>query len=100
MAEIKERRKNTDLNSNGHYLDGQGFLLRDRRHNAVSHPSHYTQGNIECIDAIQASMSASEFAAFLKGNVQKYLWRYSNKNGIEDLKKAQWYLNKMIEVNV
>lgn len=64
----------------------------------VNHPPHYTQGGIECIDAIEASMSAEEFAGYLKGNVMKYLWRYRNKGReTEDLSKAQWYLNKLTE---
>lgn len=63
----------------------------------VNHPSHYNQGGIECIDAIQASMSTEGFLDFCKGNVMKYIWRYWDKNGVEDLKKAMWYLNKMIE---
>lgn len=64
----------------------------------VNHPSHYTQGDIECIDAIRASMSTSEFLGYLKGNVQKYLWRYDRKdNPIQDLEKAQWYLQKLLE---
>ena len=59
-------------------------------------PSHYTTGDIECIDAMEASMSKEAFKGFLKGNCQKYLWRYELKNGSEDLKKAQWYLEKLI----
>ena len=64
---------------------------------SVNHPSHYTQGGIECLDAIEASMSQKEFQAYLKGNIIKYLWRYEFKNGLEDVKKAQFYLNRMIE---
>ena len=60
-------------------------------------PSHYAQGGIESIEAIQASMSSEAFKGFLKGNCQKYLWRYEHKNGKEDLLKCQWYLNKLIE---
>lgn len=64
----------------------------------VNRPSHYTAGGIECIDAIKASMSTEAFLGFLKGNVQKYMWRYEKKVApVEDLKKAQWYLSKMIE---
>lgn len=63
----------------------------------VNHPFHYTQGGIECIEAIKASMSLAEFKGYLKGNVQKYLWRYRLKNGVEDLKKASWYLNRLIK---
>lgn len=64
----------------------------------VNKPRHYNQYGIECIDAIQASMSVEEFKGYLKGNIEKYIWRYTYKNGIEDLKKAQWYLNKLISV--
>lgn len=67
-------------------------------YNPVTHPAHYTNGGIECIDAIKASMSDEEFRGYLKGNVVKYLWRYRLKsNAGEDLKKARWYLNKLID---
>ena len=59
-------------------------------------PSHYTSGKIECIDAIESSMTPEAFKGFLKGNIQKYIFRYEKKNGIEDLKKAHWYLQKLI----
>lgn len=72
--------------------------LPEFKHDAVNHPGHYTNGDIECIDAIQASMSKEAFAGFLKGNIIKYMWRYEHKNGIEDLKKSQWYQNKLIEL--
>lgn len=62
----------------------------------VEHPAHYTSGSIECIDALKASMSEDEFKGFLKGNVQKYIWRYTHKNGVEDLRKARWYLDRLI----
>ena len=63
----------------------------------VNHPSHYTEGDVECIDAIKASMSFEEFVGYLKGNCVKYLWRYRNKGkALEDLKKAQWYLERLI----
>ena len=62
----------------------------------VNKPPHYNQGGIECIEAIEASMSEKAFAGYCKGNVIKYLWRYEYKNKIEDLKKAQWYLAKLI----
>ncbi len=63
----------------------------------VNHPAHYTQGGIECIEAIEASMSKEAFAGYLKGNMLKYVWRYQHKGGVEDLRKAQWYLNRLIE---
>lgn len=59
-------------------------------------PNHY-KGDIECIDAIKSSLFKDAFRGYLKGNIQKYIWRYEEKNGIEDLKKAQWYLNRLIE---
>ena len=62
----------------------------------VNHPDHYTNGDIECIDAIRASMTDSEFAGYCKGNCLKYIWRYNKKNGIEDLEKAEVYLNWLI----
>ena len=63
----------------------------------VNHPSHYTQGGIECISAIKASMPPDGFQDYCKGNVLKYLWRWRDKTGVEDLKKASVYLNWMIE---
>ena len=63
---------------------------------SVNKPEHY-QGGIECIEAIEAAMSHEEFIGYLRGNIFKYNWRYRNKNGIEDLRKAEWYLRKLIE---
>ena len=61
-------------------------------------PQHYQKGGVECIDAIEASMTEEAFKGFLKGNCIKYLYRYENKNGAEDLKKAQWYLSRLLTV--
>ena len=63
----------------------------------VNRPKHYTQGGIETIDYLKAKLSKEEFIGFCKGNVFKYLSREALKNGKEDMKKAQWYLNKMID---
>lgn len=63
----------------------------------VQRPAHYNQSGIECIDAIAASMTPAEFQSYLKGNVQKYLWRYQHKNGVEDCRKAQWYLDRLVK---
>lgn len=71
------------------------FLVPEE--DAVNHPDHYTSGSIECIDAIRASLGYKEFAAYCKGNVIKYVWRYRLKGGVEDLKKAKVYLDWMIE---
>lgn len=63
----------------------------------VNHPSHYTQGGVECIDAITAAtVNKTGIEAVCTGNVIKYLWRYEAKNGLEDVKKAQWYLTRLI----
>ncbi len=66
----------------------------------VNHPPHYQSkdgSGIECIDAIRASMSLSEFQGYLRGNIMKYIFRTEDKNGLEDLKKAEWYLNRLIQ---
>lgn len=64
----------------------------------VNHPSHYTAGGIECIDAITAALQCQTdpVAAWLTGQVIKYMWRWPLKNGTEDLRKAQWYLDRLI----
>ena len=67
-------------------------------HDSVNSPSHYTHGSIECIEAIEASMSAEAFKGALKANILKYVWRYENKKGSEDLRKAQWYLDRLIAI--
>lgn len=64
---------------------------------AVNHPNHYTQNGIECIAAIRASMTADGFMDYCKGNVLKYLWRWRDKGGVEDLHKARVYLDWLIE---
>lgn len=58
----------------------------------INHPSHYNQGKIEIIDAID-----DWNLGFYEGNIIKYVARYKQKNGVEDLKKAAWYLNRLIE---
>jgi hypothetical protein len=64
----------------------------------VNHPAHYNQdANIECIDAIRAALGMDRFLDYCVGNNLKYSWRWRGKNGIEDLKKARWYLTKAID---
>lgn len=62
----------------------------------VNSPPHYTKGKIETIEAIQSALGDG-FEFYLQGNIMKYIWRYSHKNQLEDLEKAQWYLSKLIE---
>lgn len=78
-----------------------GRIMREieagKMEDVVNHPKHYNQSGIECIDAIKAATGVG-YEYYLQGNILKYIWRYQYKNGVEDLKKAQWYLNKLIEV--
>jgi hypothetical protein len=61
----------------------------------VNSPSHYGQGEIEAIDYIKDTLTEEEWIGYLRGNISKYLHRWRYKNGLEDLKKAQWYLNRL-----
>ena len=64
----------------------------------VNSPSHYKSGGIEAIEGIEASMGPEAYAGYLKGSVMKYLWRYEKKGKpIEDLKKARWFLDRLIQ---
>ena len=69
------------------------------KHDPVNHPAHYTAGGIECIDAIAAALTAQNdpMAAWLTGQCLKYLWRWPLKNGLEDLKKTRFYLDRLIK---
>lgn len=68
------------------------------KHDPVNSPQHYTTGGIETIDYLKAKMTQEQFRGFLTGNVLKYVSRYPHKNGLEDLKKASWYLDKLIQL--
>ena len=63
----------------------------------VNKPDHYTFGGIEAIEGVEASMSQEAFHGWLKGNILTYVWRYERKNGLEDLLKARWNLDRLIE---
>ena len=63
----------------------------------ISRPEHYTYGSIECIDVIkEATRGLKGEEAFCIGNAIKYLWRWKHKNGLEDLRKAQWYISRVL----
>ena len=64
----------------------------------INHPDHYNTGKIECIDAMKSMVNLEQYYGFLKLNAIKYIWRcdYKGQN-IEDLKKAVWYLNRLIK---
>lgn len=63
----------------------------------VESPNHYTNGDIECIDAIKAALTAEEFRGYCKGNIIKYTWRERLKNGDEDIEKAGRYIEFILE---
>ena len=64
----------------------------------VCHPQHYNQGGIECIDAIKAAtVEKTGVEAFCVGNAIKYLWRFEEKNGLQDVEKAKWYIERLIQ---
>ena len=65
----------------------------------VNSPAHYNEANIETIDIIQ-SVTGDGFETYLQGNILKYICRYKYKNGVEDLEKARWYLNRLIEQKI
>ena len=80
------------------YYPPSEFKLTSDEPDMVNSPSHYTQGDIECIDAIAEVVKYLDgMEAMCTGNAIKYLWRWKHKNGITDLRKAQWYIQRMID---
>lgn len=77
--------------------DKQGLFFEPISTDSVNHPNHYA-GKIECIDAMLETQGLGAVQNFCICNAFKYLWRHGRKNGIEDVKKAIWYLNKYIEL--
>ena len=70
----------------------------ERKHNNVHSPSHYMHGKKETIDVIRDCMENDEYHGYLKGNVLKYVSRYKFKGEpLQDLEKAQWYLNRLVK---
>lgn len=65
----------------------------------VNHPRHYETGKFECIDVMLETQGVLATVGFCVGNAFKYIYRWRMKNGVEDLKKAKWYLEKAIELN-
>ena len=66
----------------------------------VNNPPHYNFGGIECIDALEASLGSEGFKAYCRGACMKYLWRCEHKNGLEDLRKCRWYLDRLIDAHL
>ena len=80
--------------------DAKADLLHDAEpeHDAVNHPSHYTAGGIECIEALKAATTRlSGIEAVCTANAIKYLWRWKDKNGAEDIRKAIWYCERLLK---
>ena len=65
----------------------------------INHPTRYAGGKYECIDVMTDVFGVDAVKNFCKLNAFKYLWREQNKNGVEDLKKCAWYLDKLIELS-
>ena len=83
--------------TDSYYPPGE-FKLTSNEPDMVNSPNHYTQGSIECIEAIEEVVKHLDgMEAMCTGNAIKYLWRWKHKNGTEDLKKAVWYIQRMID---
>ena len=66
--------------------------------NMVEHPPHYETGRFECIEVMEETQGKEAVQNFCICNAFKYLYRHAKKNGLEDVKKAIWYLNKFVEL--
>jgi hypothetical protein len=92
IPEPKKHTPNKDKNKDAVLIENQ---LPDVS-NMVEHPPHYTAGDVECIDAIMAAVEGlTPQEAVCVANVIKYTWRFKRKNGKQDLKKAEWYLGRL-----
>ena len=91
--------KNSEARLDGSHLkDAELNIDPENKPDMVSHPKHYTQGNIECIDALKAATVGKRgIEAVCVANVIKYLWRYEEKNGIEDIRKAKFYIERLLK---
>lgn len=76
-------------------FSSNGVSMKNENNDKVNNPAHYTAGGIETLDYIKAKVK--DYPSYAVGNILKYVSRYEHKNGIEDLKKAQFYLNDLIE---
>lgn len=90
--------KNSEARLDGSRLKDEEVKMSDSSSDVVNHPKHYTQGGIECIDALKAATVGKRgIEAVCVANVIKYLWRYEEKNGIEDVRKAKWYIERLLK---
>lgn len=73
-------------------------IFKAQNHDAVNHPLHYTTGSIECIEALKAATTRLRgIEAVCTANAIKYLWRWKDKNGAEDIRKAIWYCERLLK---
>ena len=70
--------------------------IEDASNDMVKHPKHYNSGKIEVIEIMEDQLAPEEYRGYIKGQVIKYITRERHKNGLEDLKKANWYLTRLI----
>ena len=90
--------KNSEARLDGSHLKNEEVKMDENVHDMVNHPKHYTQGGIECIDALKAATVGKRgIEAVCVANVIKYLWRYEEKNGVEDVRKAKWYVERLLK---
>ena len=90
--------KNGEARLDGGHLENEEVKIDDNGPDMVNHPKHYTQGGIECIDALKAATVGKRgIEAVCVANVIKYLWRYEKKNGVEDVRKAKWYIERLLK---
>ena len=90
--------KNSEARLDGSHLKDEEVKMDENVHDMVNHPQHYTQGGIECIDALKAATVGKRgIEAVCVANVIKYLWRYEKKNGIEDIRKAKFYIERLLK---
>lgn len=68
-------------------------------YDTVNHPHHYCTGKYECIDVMIEIFGVEAVKTFCLLNAFKYIYRHNNKNGLEDIKKAKWYIDKYIELS-
>ena len=90
--------KNSEARLDGSHLKDEEVKMDENVPDTVNHPQHYTQGGIECIDALKAATVGKRgIEAVCVANVIKYCWRYEEKNGIEDVRKAKFYIERLLK---
>jgi hypothetical protein len=78
--------------------DSPTTLTMGNDYDPVKKPQHYGQGTIECIKYIEDFLTDEELIGYYRGNIAKYLHRWRYKNGVQDLEKAQWYLDALVQL--